>query len=163
MIRLIAAIDRRRGLAKQGAMPWHIPEDERYFTEQTKTHGGHVLTGGVTFREAYKSKPLAGRHNYILTHDTTPIEDAVLVHDLAVFLEDFKDRDLWVAGGTQVFEEIIRAGKADELYLTHIDANFDCDQFFLPYKDNFKLAELSAPHHQNGLTFRYARYAKTVA
>jgi len=160
MIRLIAAIDRRRGIAKHGFLPWYIPEDEQYFTTQTKTHGGNVLTGGVTFRNTYKGRPLKDRQNFILTHDTAPIEGVTLVHDLQKFLADFTGKDLWVAGGAGVFEEIMNAGAADELYLTHIDADFRCDQFFPEYQENFELAEQSDAHEQNGFHFRYARYIK---
>jgi dihydrofolate reductase len=160
MIRLIVAIDRRRGLAKKGIMPWWIPEDEKYFTDQTKTHGGHVLTGGTTFRNTYKAKPLADRQNYILTHQDEPIEGARVVHDLGKFLDGFQDKDLWVAGGAAVFEQVMQAGKADELYVTHIDADFRCDQFFPEYEDSFTLADQTEPKEQNGFTYTYARYVK---
>ena len=161
MIRLIVAIDRQRGLAKRGGMPWYIPNDEHYFTEQTKTHGGTVLTGGKTFREAYGAKPLADRQNYILTHDDTPIEGVTLIHDLEKFLDDFADQELWIAGGATVFEQVIAAGKADELYLTHIDADFGCDQFFPAY-DGFALSQQGESQEQNGFNFRYNIYTKTV-
>jgi dihydrofolate reductase len=163
MIRLIAAVDRQRGLAKNGVIPWSIPEDEQYFTDQTKTYGGNVLTGFTTFKNTYTHGPLADRQNYILTHDTTPIEGVTLVHDLEKFLDDFQDKDLWVAGGAKVFEQVIRLGKADELYITHIDADFDCDQFFPDYDNDFTLAEQTKPHSQSGLTFVYARYVKKPA
>ena len=158
MIRLIAAIDRKRGIAKHGGLPWSIPEDAQYFTDQTKTHDGNVLTGGTTFRNTYKGRPLAGRQNYILTHKEEPIEGAILVHDLSKLLEEFKDKDLWVAGGAEVFKEIIDAGKADELYLTHIDADFGCDQFFPEYEQAFKQVEESETREQNGFKFTYAKY-----
>jgi dihydrofolate reductase len=163
MIRLIAAIDRKRGIAKHGGLPWSIPEDGQYFTDQTKTHGGHVLTGGTTFRDTYKGRPLTDRQNYILTRDDTPIPDVTLVHDLSKFLEEFTDKDLWVAGGAKVFEQVIEAGKADELYLTRIDADFACDQFFPEYKETFKLAEESEVHEQNGFHFTYAKYVPVAA
>ena len=158
MIRLIAAIDQKRGIGKKGLIPWKIPEDEQYFTDQTKTFGGNVLTGGVTFRRTYHG-PLAGRQNYILTHDPAPIEGATTVNDLDKFLKEFKD-DLWIAGGEGVFRAVMQAGQADELYLTHIDADFDCDRFFPEYEDAFKLVDKSEPREQNGLHFYYARYAK---
>lgn len=160
MIRLIAAIDRKRGIAKKGAMPWKIPEDERYFTVQTKTLGGNVLTGGTTFRNTYHNRPLVNRQNYILTHDTAPIPGAMVVNDLAKLLEELKDKDLWVAGGAKVFQEVMDLGKADELYLTHIDADFECDQFFPEYESKFQLAEQTEPREQNGVTFTYAKYER---
>lgn len=158
MIRLIVAIDRRNGLAKHGIMPWYIPEDQQYFTDQTKTNGGNVLTGGVTFREAYQNKPLADRQNYIVTHDQTSIASVTLVHDLERFLKEFNE-DLWVAGGANVFEQVMAGGKADELYVTHIDADFGCDQFF-PALNGFTKVNESERREQNGFYFTYARYAK---
>jgi dihydrofolate reductase len=65
-----------------------------------------------------------------------------------------------VSGGAQIFEEIMKAGKADELYITHIDADFGCDQFFPEYKTNFKLVKQSERREQNGFTFTYARYVR---
>lgn len=162
MIRFIAAIDRKRGLAKNGNMPWSIPEDEKYFTDQTKTFGGNVLTGGKTFRLTYKSRPLRGRQNYILTHSNDPIPGATVVHDLSKLLDEFKDKDLWVAGGAEVFREIMDAGRADELYITHIDADFGCDQFLPEYEDKFKKIEESEVREQNGFRFTYAKYARAA-
>jgi dihydrofolate reductase len=161
MIRLIAAVDNKRGLAKNGVMPWHIPEDEHYFTEQTKTYGGNVLTGAATFRLSYRGKPLKDRQNFILTHDETPIEGATAVHNLQAFLEGFKDKDLWVAGGAAVFKEVMDAGKADELYLTHIDGDFDCDRFFPEYEGAFQKLRESEVHEQNGYRFTYAVYGRS--
>jgi dihydrofolate reductase len=158
MNRLIVAVDRKLGLAKRGFQPWYIPDDEQYFTQQTKSYGGNVLIGRTTF-ETFKHGPLAGRKNYVLTHSQDPIEDVTLVHDLSKFLDDFQDQDVWIVGGAKVFEEVIKLGKADELYITHIDADFGCDQFFPDYKNDFKLVEQSEPKEQNGFTFRYARYA----
>jgi dihydrofolate reductase len=159
MIRLIAAIDSHLGIAKNGKMPWSIPDDEAYFTRQTKTFGGHVLTGGKTFREAYKGRPLAGRHNYILTRRDEAIEGAEVVHDLPQFLKRFENQDLWVAGGSEVFEQVMQLNKADELYLTHIEADCECDQFFPEY-DGFVLTRQSEPQEQNGYRFTYAVYKR---
>ncbi len=159
MIRLIVAVDRKLGLAKRGFQPWSIPDDEHYFAEQTKSHGGDVLIGRTTF-DSFRHGPLAGRQNYVLTHSTEPIEGVTLVHDLDEFLRGFESKDLWVAGGAKVFAEFITAGKADELLITHIDADFGCDQFFPAYEDGFKLADRTEPKEQNGFTFYYARYVR---
>jgi dihydrofolate reductase len=157
MIRLIVALDRKNGIAKHGYMPWYIPEDEAYFTEKTKTFGGNVLTGGVTFREAYLGKPLADRQNFILTRDTQNIDGVEVVNNLESFLDNFKE-DLWIAGGSKVFEQVM--GKADELYLTHIDADFGCDQFFPEYGKDFELAQQTETREQNGFSYKYVIYRR---
>jgi dihydrofolate reductase len=160
MIRLLAAADRKLGIAKKGVLPWCIPEDEQYFTNQTKSLGGHVLTGGVTFRITYHG-PLKDRHNYILTRSPAPIPGAEVVNDLKKFLEEFKQPDLWVAGGAAVFKEVMDLGFADMLYLTHIDADFGCDRFFPDFnKANYTLTNRSEPREQNGFRFYYAVYTR---
>jgi dihydrofolate reductase len=159
MNRLIVAVDRKLGMAKKGFQPWSIPDDEQYFAEKTKSDGGIVLIGRTTF-ETFKNGPLAGRQNYVLTHSTDPIEGVTLVHDLDKFLDDFHDKDVWVVGGAAVFEGVMKLGKADELYVTHIDADFGCDQFFPSYETGFKLIDKTDSKEQNGFTYTYARYVK---
>lgn len=156
MFRLIAAIDQQRGLSKGGFRPWDIPEEQQYFKRQTQSFGGNVLMGAMTFRRL-KNGPLKERHNYVLTHDTAPIEGVELVHDLEKFLRGWQNKDLWIIGGADVFTQAMQLGFADELYLTHIEAVFGCHQFFPPY-DDFKLVERSELHEQHGFIFSYAKY-----
>jgi dihydrofolate reductase len=158
MIRLIAAVDRKLGIGKNGGQPWSIPEDEAYFSEQTKLYGGEILVGRTTF-ETFKA-PLSNRKNYVLTSHTEPIEGAELVHDLEAFLESYANKDLWVVGGGEVFKSVMDLGKADELYLTHIDADFNCNRFFPAYEEKFKLLEKSEEREQNGFHFILAKYAR---
>lgn len=158
MIRLIAALDRQRGIAKQGFQPWFIPEDTQYFKDQTIQHGGEVLVGSTTFKTF--AGPLSQRRTYLLTHDKTPVEGVELVHDLEKFLEDFREKDLWVIGGANVFAQVIELGRADELYVTKINADFGCNQFFPPYEDTFTLTDQSELHEQNGFIFSYTRYVR---
>ncbi len=160
MIRLIVATDQKLGIAKKGFQPWYIPQDEAYFTAQTKLHGGRVLVGGKTFKTF--SQPLAGRSNYILSRSTEPIDGVTIVNDLDIFLEQSKDQDLWVVGGASVFEQVMLSGKVDELYITHIEADFGCDQYFPSYEADFVLRERSQPNQQNGFSFSYAIYDRAV-
>jgi dihydrofolate reductase len=160
MIRLIAAIDRKMGIAKKGFRPWKIPEDEEYFKNQTSSLGGRVLTGNTTFKTAYGNQPLSGRQNYILTHSTEAIEGAIVVNDLTSFIDQNRDQDLWVAGGANVYQQLIENDYADELYLTLIDADFGCDQFFPDFEDKFDLAKQGEVHEQNGFNFRYNLYTR---
>jgi dihydrofolate reductase len=160
MIRLIAAIDRKHGIAKQNVIPWYIPEDQAFFDSETKKYGGHVLTGSVTYHITYKDKPLADRHNYVLTRETAPIVGARVINDLATFLPEFNDKDLWISGGAAVFQSVMALGYGDELLITHVDADFGCDRFFPPFEKDFKLVEQSELREQNGFHYTYARYER---
>jgi dihydrofolate reductase len=156
MFRLIAAIDRRRGIAKGGFQPWYIPEEQQYFKKQTLSMGATVLVGSTSFKR-FKNGPLADRKNYVLTHDKAPIEGVELVHDLEKFLRDWQDKDVWIIGGADVFAQVMELGRADELYLTHIEADFGCHQFFPPY-DDYMLVKRSDMREQNGFIFTFAKY-----
>jgi dihydrofolate reductase len=158
MIRLIVACDRQQGMAKDGFQPWKIPEDEAYFAEMTKSYGGKILVGSTTFR-TFKV-PLPGRTNYVLTSDKTPIEGVELVHNLEKFLKDYKEQDLWVIGGANVYCQIFELGLVDEIYITRIQADFGCNQFFPEFDEGFKLDNESDLHEQNGFIFTYQIYSK---
>jgi dihydrofolate reductase len=153
MIRHIAAIDRQNGLAKHGAIPWSIPEDEQYFTTQTKTHGGIILTGMGTYRTF--NEPLKDRTNYVLTHQTEPLPGAIIVRDLDKFFAETPG-DIWVIGGADVFKQTL--DRADELYITRVDATFGCDRFYPEFADMFELFSQSETHTQNGFSFCYEIY-----
>ena len=47
MISLIAAMDRNRLIGKDNDLPWHLPQDLKYFKEVTKGHA--VIMGRKTF------------------------------------------------------------------------------------------------------------------
>jgi dihydrofolate reductase len=162
MIRLIAAIDRKRGIAKHGYRPWYIPDDHAYFINKSKSSGGNILVGGTTFRDAFKGKPPPERTTYLLTRNEDPIDGVTLVHDLQAWLESLDNKDIWVAGGAAVYQQVIDSGLADELYLTHIDADFGCDQFFPEYESKFSLSSQNQAQEQNGFHFSYACYTRSL-
>jgi dihydrofolate reductase len=156
MIRLIAAVDRKQGIAKGGLQPWKIPSDEQYFKEKTAQFGGNILMGSKTFEVI--GHPLSGRRNFVLTKDDFDDKGVELVRDLDDFLKNFKE-DIWVIGGASVFEQTFAS--ADEVYLTNIEADFGCDQFFPDLADNFELSEKSDLHEENGFVFIYCVYKKS--
>lgn len=157
MIRIIVAIDQQRGIAKHGYQPWHIPEDVVYFNAQTKLYGAQVLMGSTTFKTL--SEPLAGRTNYVLTGHHEPIEGTELVHELEEFLSQANE-DIWVIGGAKVYQQVIDAGLADELYVTRIAADFGCDQFFPEYEALYDLRDRGEQRQENGFTFTYDVFVK---
>lgn len=161
MIRILVAIDRKRGIAKHGYQPWYIPDDEAYFARLSKSFGGNVLVGGVTFRNAFKSKPLENRNTYLLTHNPEPINGVHIVHDLGSWLNAMIDKDIWVVGGAAVYKEILEQNLADELYITHIEADFRCDQFFPEYEAGFSLINQSETKEQNGFHYNFSIYSRS--
>lgn len=160
MIRIIVAVDQKLGISKKGFQPWYIPEDELYFSRHTKLYGGNVLVGSTTFRTFQGS--LADRTNYVATRHKEPVDGATIINDIKSFLEQANNQDIWVIGGAEVFEQALRSGMVDELYITHIEADFNCDKFFPSYSDSFTHRQQSNVQAQNGFKFSYAIYDRLL-
>lgn len=156
MIRLIAAIDSRRGIARNGQIPWDLPSDRAYFNSQTLKFGGNILMGHTTFNTLRGS--LVGITDYVVSHSLIKLPGSVvLVNDIESFLNNFKE-DLWVIGGEGIYALTI--GKAQELYLTNIESDFNCDQFF-PSFSGFKLKSFDGPKKENNQTFNFEVFERS--
>ena len=132
MIRLIAAIDSRRGIATDSGIPWKLPGDTAYFDEKTAT--GVILMGWATYNEF--AAPLHDRENFVLTAESGWLRIGFRpVGSLDQLVTAHPDEDIWVIGGAPVYAETI--GEADELLLTQVIGDFDCTKFFPPYKMSF--------------------------
>lgn len=150
MIRFIAAIDDHRGLADDNGIPWHLPTDQRYFVDQTKT--GLILMGLATYREF--STPMHNRTNYVATHSSEPLRPGfVAVHDVPAFFAKHEDEVIQNIGGAGLFTSTLEF--ADELILTRIEASFHCTKFFPPFEDTFTRTQQSEPINENDITFRF--------
>jgi dihydrofolate reductase len=162
MIRHIVALDQKHGMAKDGAMPpWHLRQDEAYFTEQTLRDGANVLMGKKTYIEALKYHPLKDRIDYIVTRDPTPIPGAEVINDLATFMADWpKDKVLWVIGGSEIFAQTLDI--ANELYITEIEGDFGCDRFYPDYLGQFTLVSRSTPVTEHDIRYTFCIYYRTA-
>jgi dihydrofolate reductase len=158
MIRLIAAIDSRRGLATDTGIPWHLAGDVAYF--RTCTEGGLLLMGRTTYAEF--SAPLEGRANFVLTRDPAAVTGGFrAVSDLALFLDTRAGEDVWVIGGAMLYAETIAA--ADELLLTQVRGDFGCTKFFPPYADSFVLDHHSEDHEEDGVHYRFETWRPAIS
>lgn len=135
MIRDVVAVDEKGGMAKDGKTPWLIPAELQYFHDQTKRFGGNLLVGrgsyeamkrGLIAREGEAAWPPAGRQLYVLTSQDIPEDPGVtFVHSLNDFLEQMEKagKDVWNGSIHDVVEP-------DEIYLTRVHADYDCDKFY---------------------------------
>jgi len=151
MIRFIAAIDEKLGIADEHGIPWQgkIPTDVAYF--RTKTINSSVMMGYGWYVE--QKLPLPSRQNLVATSNPEPLREGfVKVDDAREFLKN-TDTDIWVGGGAGLFASTIDL--ADELYLTQLQGDFGCTKFFPGFKDKFELISESEPQTENGITFTF--------
>jgi dihydrofolate reductase len=153
MIRLIAALDSRRGIATDSGIPWSLPGDSAYFRQ--KTLKGTIVMGRATYDEF--AAPLHDRENFVLTRSDTALRDGFQpITRLDDVRQGRPDDDVWVLGGAAVYEETIAS--ADELLLTQVDGDFHCTKFFPSYEADFALETRSEAHEEGGVTYRFEKW-----
>jgi dihydrofolate reductase len=158
MIRQIAAMDSRRGIATDSGIPWRLPGDTAYFREKTAT--GIILMGRATYNEF--AAPLHDRQNFVLTSSSGPLRTGFRgIGSLDQLVVENRDQDIWVIGGATVYAETI--AEADELFLTHVVGDFDCTRFFPPYQAEFRLATQSDDHEDGHITYRFETWRRLAS
>ncbi len=155
MIRLIAAIDSRRGIATDSGIPWTLPGDSAYFRQ--KTSSGLIVMGRATYEEF--AAPLHDRENFVLSTTSRSLRDGFqVVTSLDGLVAAHPGEDVWVIGGAAVYAETI--GHADELLLTQVTGDFGCTKFFPPYEATFRLATTSDDHHDGETRYRFETWQR---
>lgn len=156
MIRMIAAIDDKLGLANDEAgIPWGFPPSDRaYFRE--KTLGSTILMGQNTYQEF--EKPLSGRRSLVATRSDEPLREGFEpVTDAEAFLREFQ-ADIWVIGGAGLFAGTIEL--ADELYLTRVHGDFNCTKFFPQFEQDFERVSKEKDITENGISFHFETWKR---
>lgn len=169
-VSLIVASGSNGAIGKDGAMPWHLPGDLRYFKRVTM--GKPVIMGQKTW-ESLKYKPLPGRANIVLTRRRGfQAAGARVSHALEAALAAAKQQaaadgqnEIFVIGGGEVFRQAFPL--ADRLYWTEILGSIDGDVFFKPAlpRKIWDKKPVSAPAKQAGDShdYRFWRYEKCVS
>lgn len=149
IISLIAAMGRNHVIGKDNSLPWKLPGDMKRFKELTV--GKPVIMGRKTFESI--GRPLPNRTNIILTRDRNyKAAGCVVAHSLNEALEAAKGKEIMVAGGEQIFREFLP--KADKMYLTFIDKDFEGDAYFPKYNEN-EWKEIRKEGHSNDYSYTF--------
>lgn len=155
MMRFIAAIDEKRGIADDNGIPWDLPTDKKFFVDQTKE--GIILMGHATYLEF--KEPMHGRINYVATRKDRRLRPGfIAVHDIPSFVKEHKDEVINNIGGAGLFTSTLMF--ADELVLTPIQADFNCTKFFPPYKDDFQLVHRSEPIKESNVIYHFETWKR---
>lgn len=140
-ISIIAAIGKNRELGKDNKLIWHIPEDFKRFKMLTS---GHPIIMGRKTWESLLFKPLPNRYNIVITSEASyQANGAVVCNSIEEGIKKAQGQqgseEIFVIGGGQIYEQAIKKGLVDKLYLTLVDGDFDADVFFPDYSEFKKI------------------------
>lgn len=127
-IGLIWAQARGGVIGRDGAMPWHLPEDLAHFKRTTLSHP--VIMGRRTWDSLPpRFRPLPGRVNIVVTRQpdwqAAGARRASSLHEALQWCEPAERA--WIIGGAQIYAQGLPL--ADELVVTEIDAEVEGDAF----------------------------------
>jgi dihydrofolate reductase len=134
----IAAMSLNRVIGLGNAIPWHLPEDFKWFKKMTT---GHVLVMG---RKTYQSigKLLPNRTTIVLTRSGQSIPGVLTAPSLDLIdltVPELAGREVFICGGAQVYAQALP--QCSDLYLTLVQRTIEGDAFFPPFEDRFDLVE----------------------
>jgi len=150
-ISLIVALDRNFAIGRDGAMPWHLPDDLKRF--KALTLGRPVLMGSKTARAIGRELP--GRTNLVMTRgDQAPYATQRVVHSVDEAIAIAGAAELAVIGGGEVFT--LALPRATRMHLTWVHAEISGADAFFPRFDPGEWNETSRIEHPADERHEYA-------
>lgn len=140
-LKAIAAMSENRVIGNAGDIPWHLPEDFKWFKQTTM--GGILVMGRKTFDSI--GRPLPGRETFVLSRTPRNIPKVHCFTDLAMLDQLATDKTIWIAGGGEIYRQMLP--QCETLYLTRVHRTCEGDAYFPEFENDFTLAavELENP------------------
>ena len=152
----IAAMASNRVIGADGQLPWHLPEDLKFFKKVTTGHP--IVMGRTTFDSIGRSLP--GRRNIVISSKMEERQGVEIVRnlsDLDVVLGDSAG-EVFVIGGAKVYQALLP--RCSRLYLTYLRDPYEGDTFFPEFEGQFSLESVLG--EGEGFEFRlYTRNSGT--
>ena len=144
---MIAAMGSNRVIGKDNDLPWHLPDDFRFFQQTTMGH--HIIMGRKNWESLpHKFQPLPNRTNLVITRQSDYVaEGGIVINTLEEgqqFASEHNENELFIIGGGEIYR--MGLPLADRIYLTEIEGEFDGQVTFPEFsKEAWK--ETSRKHH----------------
>jgi dihydrofolate reductase len=163
-VSLIVAMDKNRGIGKNNDLMWHLPNDMRFFKETTAHH--IVVMGRKNYDSIpEKYRPLPNLKNVILTRNSSfEAKDCDVFNSLNDALGAYtheSGKTVFIIGGGQIYTLALAKGVIDEMYITHINGDYDADTFFPEFdeskwdKELLLKQDIDERHKNSFEVFRY--------
>jgi dihydrofolate reductase len=131
----IAAMSLNRVIGAGNKIPWHLPEDFKWFKQLTT--GNVIVMGRKTFESI--GRPLPNRETIVLSRSQFAFPGVRTISDLNQIDLAGEPREVFIVGGAQVYVQVLPL--CSDLYLTLVKREVEGDAFFPAFEDRFELVE----------------------
>lgn len=145
----IVAASENHVIGVKGDLPWHIPEDLKFFKD--KTAGSVIVMGRKTYDSL--GKPLPKRTNIVVSRSAEASEfpkEVKLFSDIKEAVMQAKKigaeqglEEVFIVGGSEIYKQTLELNLVDRIYLTKIHTQIANGDAFYPSFDaeKFKLTD----------------------
>ena len=163
-MKAIVAISQNNVIGNRGKLPWHCPDDLKWFKKCTLDNIVVMGRKTVDSLRALKPEPIqppTGSERAGFEYDDSILprrsiltlsgkKTAKEIVEQIRFIENnqenstdpveiIKEKEVWIAGGAQIYRLLLPY--IDELYITTINKEVEGDAYFPEYRDNFQRVE----------------------
>ncbi len=152
-LKAISAMASNRVIGQDGRLPWHLPEDFRWFKKLTMGHP--VVMGRKTCESIGRALP--GRRNIVISRQWQEAPKGFELVDSVESLERLGLKgEVFLLGGAMLYERLLP--KCEELYLSYVFEAYKGDACFPAFEDSFDLQEVMAVYPE----FELRRYVRNL-
>lgn len=131
MISIIVAYSKNRVIGNKGKIPWKCKTDLQRFKKLTENNV--VIMGRKTYEEI--GTPLTNRVNIVISKTKKFTENNVFtansLEDALEFAEtNYPNKEIFISGGTSVYEKALEMDIVDCLYISVINKIVPGDRYF---------------------------------
>ncbi len=156
---IIAAVSANGVIGADGRLPWHLPDDLKFF--KTETLGCPVIMGRRTWESI--GRPLPGRRNIVVTRNPGfSAAGAAIAASLGEAIAQCAgEAKVFVIGGGELYRAALPL--AERIVLTEIQREFPGDARFPEFdRSQWKETQRVANSSADGLRFDFVRYERTA-
>lgn len=132
----IAAMGRNRVIGRENKLPWHLPEELKWFKRMTQHQV--VIMGRKTFESL--GKPLPNRETIVISRSGFAFPGVRVVPSAGHIAGAGDPREFFIIGGAQIFAETLPL--CSDLYLTTVNLEPEGDVFFPEFENLFEPREM---------------------
>ncbi len=135
-MKAIVAMSANRVIGSAGKIPWHLPEDFKFFKATTMGHA--IVMGRKTFESI--GKPLPGRENIIFSRTMPETAGITIIRSPEELLQLPNADDFFVIGGAEIYRLLLP--HCTELFITKVPGVVEGDAFFPEFETEFDGGEM---------------------
>lgn len=140
-LRAIVAMSAARVIGRDGKLPWHLPEDLRFFRRTTTGHA--VVMGRKTWESI--GRPLPNRRNVVVSRSKLELPAGCERIAAPEELDELQiETEIYIIGGAQIYAALLP--RCQEILATRVHGVWEGDTWFPEFEAEFERVELLESH-----------------